>query len=54
MSEIKVCKCPACGQMAPLESFVEGVCVVCNAQGYWMDPAGTLQQGDDEPWRAYE
>ena len=46
-------RCPACKRDFPLEenNCIEGCCKECHDKGYWMDPAGTLQQGEDEPWR---
>lgn len=50
----KLYTCPKCKRRIPYCRIIEGVCPTCEKDGYWMDPAGTLQQGEDEPWRAYE
>lgn len=47
-------RCPACKKEFPLDECIEGCCKECNDKGYWMDPGGGLQQGEDEPWRIYE
>ena len=47
-------RCPACKKDTDAHEFIEGVCPACAEKGYWMDPAGTLQQGEDEPRRMYE
>jgi len=47
--------CPACKREIPLSSgCFEGCCSDCNNEGYWVDPAGILHEGEDEPWRMYE
>lgn len=45
--------CPACNQ--PTSYQGAGVCLRCEEQGVWIDPAGGLHSGDeDDPAAMYE
>ena len=50
----KLFQCPRCKRRILRCIVIEGVCPACEKEGYWMDPAGTLQRGEEEPWREHE
>jgi len=46
VEKIKVYKCGACGKET---TFIMGVCESCDEQGVWLDPAGGVHYGGDDP-----
>ena len=46
--------CPRCHKQIQLADYIGGVCSKCDAQGWWVDPAGGLHHGEDNPAKMYE
>jgi len=41
-------QCECCHKQRKTKNFVSGVCGTCSAEGYWMDVAGGLHDGQED------
>jgi hypothetical protein len=41
-------KCPNCGKEIEISESSEGVCLSCNIEGFWVDPAGGVHNDDGD------